>query len=257
MRVSFALISGSGLAWTPVKDPLRIPGVLAALRRAWEAQPDLTLTQLFGQLESRGIAWNSTDDETLTALTGLADDHPGRLADIPGAPDRTRVLVVTEQPAQRVTVDATRIAVRRSPAPGTRGRVPQPVVWTHHGIRRCAVGQPLVVLDSSDIPHHLGLVSSLTALEGTAAVDSLDGLRRRDLDGHVYLLELAGDEFAATTVLLDRTLWLYDIGRRDVRTDHLRWARLVSATVGEPLMVALQDGRTLRLAEVERVTVLE
>jgi len=240
-----------------VKDPLRIPGVLAALGRAWEAQPDLTLPQLYGQLESRGIAWNSTDDEVTTALDDLTADHPARLADIPGAPETTRVLVVTEQPDQRITVDGTRIAVRRAPAPGSHGRVPQPVIWTHHGIRRCTVGQPLVVLDSADIPHHLGLVAGLTAGSADPAPASLTGLRRRDLGGHVYLIELDGDELAGTTVLVDRTLWLYDIGRRDVRTDRLSWARLVAGDIGEPLVVALQDGRTLRLPEVTGITVLE
>lgn len=269
--VSFALITGGGLAWTPVKDPLRIPGVLDALRRAWEAQPDLTLPQLYGQLEARGIAWNSTDREVTTALAALSTEHPVRLADIPGAPDATRVLVITEQPDQRITLDGTRIAVRRTPAAGTHGRVPQPVVWTHHGIRRCTVGQPLVVLDTADIPHHLGLVASLTTVgtgggagtgpdgdaAGAATPNSLSGLRRRSLDGHVYLVELDGDEFAGTTVLVDRTLWLYDIGRRDVRTDHLSWSRLITAAVGEPLVVALQNGHTLRLPEVIGITVLE
>jgi hypothetical protein len=62
---------------------------------------------------------------------------------------------------------------------------------------------------------------------------------------------------AGTTVLVDRTLWLYDIGRRDVRTDRLSWARLIAGDIGEPLVVALQNGRTLRLPEVTGITVLE
>ena len=62
-----------------VKDPLRIPRVLDAVRSVWEAQPDLTLPQIYGILETRGIAWNSTDEEVVEVLDALASERPARL----------------------------------------------------------------------------------------------------------------------------------------------------------------------------------
>jgi hypothetical protein len=239
-----------------VKDPLRIPRVLETLSQAWESQPDLTLPQLYGVLESRGIGWNSTDDEVMDVLSALVAEKPSVLtADAPG-----RYLVETEQPSYRVTLDPWWTAVRPA-RQGPEAEAPQPVVWRHGGIRQCAVGQPLTVLSATGTVHRFGLVNRITVLTPEVeAIDSapdLSGLRQADLDDHVYLLRLAGDEHTGTTVLVDHALWVFDISRRQVRREKVRWSRLVSATVGSELVVNRPDGGLLRLPTVEQVTVLE
>lgn len=239
-----------------VKDPLRIPRVLETLAQAWESQPDLTLPQLYGVLESRGVGWNSTDEEVVDTLLALVAERPSLLtADSPG-----RYLVETEQPSYRVTLDPWWAAVR----PARRGpetEAPQPVVWRHGGIRRCAVGQPLTVLSAEGTVHRFGLVTRITVL--TTTVDSitdapdLGGLQREELDGHVYLLRLAGDEHAGTTVLVDHALWIFDVSRREVQRDRVPWTRLVSASVGTELVVERPNGGRMQLPVVEQITVLE
>lgn len=239
-----------------MKDPLRIPRVLETLSRVWEAQPDLTLPQLYGVLESRGIAWNSTDTEVEDALNDLAAERPlSAPGDAPG-----RYLVETEQPGYRVTLDPWWAAVRPQP-PAHRGAGPaQPVVWRHGGIRRCTVGQPLTVLSAEGTVHRFGLVNRISVLTSTADGPSwspdLSGLWIDDLDGHVYHLQLAGDDHAGTTVLVDRTLWVFDVSRRDLNRDRVRWSRLVSASVGSELVIERRGGPELRLPEVEKITVM-
>lgn len=87
-------------------DPTRIPAVTRLLRMAWEAQPGLTLPQVFGLLEARGIGWGSTDGEVRAALTGLLDEHPyqlrghsaadGPAADVPAATGATGAAATTD-----------------------------------------------------------------------------------------------------------------------------------------------------------------
>ncbi|MGP9723252.1 hypothetical protein ACT3SZ_04465 [Corynebacterium sp. AOP40-9SA-29] len=255
-----------------MKDPLRIPRVLETLSQAWERQPDLTLPQLYGVLESRGIGWNSSDEEVSDVLDALVAERPSRLtAEAPG-----RYLVETENPHHRITLDPWWAAVRPARA-GRTGRAqdataldgsardardaPQPTVWRHGGIRRCATGQPLSVLDADGTVHRFGLVTRISVLSPAVSsptdAPNLDGLTHDRLDGHVYLLRLAGDEFAGTTVLVDRSLWIFDVSRREVHRDKVRWSRLVSATVGAELVVERVGGELLRLPAVEQVTVLE
>lgn len=245
-----------------MKDPLRIPRVLEALSQAWEAQPDMTLPQLFGVLETRGIAWNSTDEEVLDVLSALNAERPLSLpSDAPG-----RYLVETEQPDYRVTLDPWWAAVRpslasRSSRPGPGTGPPQPAVWRHGGVRRCAVGQPLTVLSADGHAHRFGLVNRIAVLsrsaDGPLASPDLSGLRSGDLDGHVYHLQLAGDEQTGTSVLVDRSMWVFDVSRREVHRDRVRWSRLVSARVGSELVVDRRDGPSLRLPTVERITVMQ
>lgn len=256
-----------------VKDPLRIPRVLETLSQAWERQPDLTLPQLYGVLESRGIGWNSSDDEVTDVLDALVAERPSHLtSDAPG-----RYLVETENPQHRITLDPWWAAVR----PGRTGRTsrtqdataqdardardardaPQPTVWRHGGVRRCVPGQPLSMLDAEGTVHRFGLVTRISVLSPTVSsptdAPDLDGLTHDRLGGHVYLLRLAGDEFAGTTVLVDRSLWIFDVSRREVQRDKVRWSRIVSAAVGAELIVERHGGGLLHLPVVEQVTVLE
>lgn len=259
-----------------VKDPLRIPRVLETLSQAWERQPELTLPQLYGVLESRGIGWNSSDEEVTDVLDALVAERPSHLtAESPG-----RYLVETEDPHHRITLDPWWAAVR----PGRAGRTgrtsstsrtsrtqdgtaqdardaPQPTVWRHGGVRRCATGQPLSVLDAEGTVHRFGLVTRISVLSPAVSsptdAPDLDGLTHDRLGGHVYLLRLAGDEFAGTTVLVDRSLWIFDVSRREVHRDKVRWSRLVSAVVGAELTVERHGGGRMHLPVVEQVTVLE
>lgn len=52
-----------------MRDPARIPQMLAVLEVAWEDNPDLRLGQLLGNLD---VGYFTEDDETLTRLEGLA-----------------------------------------------------------------------------------------------------------------------------------------------------------------------------------------
>lgn len=254
-----------------VKDPRRIPEMVDALTRLWEARPDLTLTQLLSLLETHGAGWNATDAEALGVLRELTARTPANLRDIPGALTGTghdsrvagRYRVGTEDSTGRadqlITLCADRVAVRR--IPGSRSDAlhtyPQPVVWNHGGVRTCAVAHPLVISDSDGAPHHLGLVSSITVLATPgedAGISCLDGLTRSTLTatGAVHLLEL--DD---ATVLLDRTLRLFTTARRELHREQLRWTRLLTCSVGSPLRVALPDGGVRELPGLRRITPLE
>ena len=226
-----------------------------ALTRLWEARPDLTLTRLLGLLETHGAGWNATDAETLGVLRRLADETPATLGDPTG-----RYLVTTEnsagKPSQLVTIGAERVAVRRIPASRDIAvhDLPQPVVWDHSGVRTCTVARPLVILDAGGIAHHMGVVSSIRVLAAPGrdtAVTSLDGLRRRSLEG-VYLLELED-----AVLLLDRSAWIFTTGRRDLHRERMTWALLLDCTVGAPVRIALAGGEVRELPLLRQITVLE
>ncbi|RRQ12174.1 hypothetical protein [Corynebacterium bovis] len=324
-------------------DPTRIPAVTRLLRMAWEAQPGLTLPQVFGLLEARGIGWGSTDGEVRAALTGLLDEHPYQLrghsaavsaTDVPAAaaatgatgaagaadvpptgaaattdgalrpgtpPDEQpaplpgprdtpltgRFLVETEQPAHRVTVDPWHVGVRRTVAgtghrathqrsggrapdgtaaghapagPRPRGTgegstpaptaPPQPVAWRYRRIRACRAGEPLVVTDAEGIDHRLGLVARISVIDHTATpLTDLTGLRRDALADRTFLI-LFDD---GSTALVDRSLWVYEVGRRDISHRRLRWRRLSSAAVGAPLVVQQQGAAPATLGTVAEI----
>ena len=57
-------------------DPTRIDRTLAALRAAWEGQPDLPLGTLFGMLAVEGYGWGVSDDDLTARLESMAAVHP-------------------------------------------------------------------------------------------------------------------------------------------------------------------------------------
>ncbi|MCL8494528.1 hypothetical protein M5J06_10365 [Corynebacterium sp. B5-R-101] len=57
-------------------DPTRIDRTLAALRAAWEGQPDLPLGTLFGMLAAEGYGWGVPDAELTARLESMAAVHP-------------------------------------------------------------------------------------------------------------------------------------------------------------------------------------
>lgn len=62
-----------------MKDPSRIPPVVAQLQKVWEAQPDLALPTLLGILGNRGIGWGSTDEDLVEALNTMYTENPGEI----------------------------------------------------------------------------------------------------------------------------------------------------------------------------------
>lgn len=59
-----------------MKDPTRIAPLLDLLRDAWEAQPDLALSELWGILENRGIGWGAEDEQVAAELRALLREPP-------------------------------------------------------------------------------------------------------------------------------------------------------------------------------------
>ena len=57
-------------------DPTRIPKLIDALQRAWEGQPDLSLSALLGTLRNRGAEWGTSDEEVLEILNAMEAEHP-------------------------------------------------------------------------------------------------------------------------------------------------------------------------------------
>ncbi|MEL4165038.1 hypothetical protein MTQ16_09435 [Corynebacterium bovis] len=99
-------------------DPTRIPAVTRLLRMAWEAQPGLTLPQVFGLLEARGIGWGSTDGEVRAALTDLLDEHPYQLRGHSAAVSAADIPAAADVPAATDTTGAA-AAADAAPRPGT------------------------------------------------------------------------------------------------------------------------------------------
>lgn len=230
-------------------DPLRIPGVLAAVQRAWEGQPDLPLSTLFGILANRGIGWGADDEDLVRELEALARVHPGELPLIDGRVT-ARYLVHTESPAHRVLVDPWRIIVRR---PGVTA---QPGVWGYATVRRAFVGGPLVVTSADGIDHRLGVVSGISLLDDapTSALPILDGVTRRDLGDAVYLLTLDDD----STVLLSHGLERFVAGRRSLDVEERSWESVVTARPGEPLVVQPPGGGpVVEYAAVREILLVE
>ncbi|ANE03205.1 hypothetical protein [Corynebacterium crudilactis] len=243
-----------------MKDPSRIPQVLAQLQRVWEAQPDLTLPTLFGMLGNRGIGWGNTDEDLVEALLTLYRENPGEVrgyaaACAPMSEEvvRGRFLVETESPAFRVTVDPYRVSVRRI---NREQPAPQPGVWEFEKLRRCRSGEPLVITDTEGVEHRFGVVVRITLLNEnpTAEIESLTGVRRRKLGDKTY--QLIFDD--GDTALLNHGLELYQSSRRTVEQRSVKWDQLISATPGQTFKVQeTGSGAVMELGMLEKIIPLE
>lgn len=228
-------------------DPTRIPGVLDAVRRAWEGQPDLSLPTLFGVLANEGIGWGSTDEDLVTALAAMERTRPGFL---PRIDDRVtaRYLIRTESPTHRVTVDPWRAIVRSSGL--------QPVAWEYSRLRPASVGAPLVIADADGIDHRLGVIMSVTLLDDSPSefVADLGGLERELLGERTYLMRLADGE----VVLVGHRLHVVIAGRRELSTEDTTWQRLEQCRPGAPLRIRRPAGAGVReFGVVESILVVE
>lgn len=225
-------------------DPTRIPRVTAALQRAWEGQPDLTLGALMGVLTNRGIGWGSTDAEIVEELTRMEAEHPSLLDATPAHP----YLISTTAPGRLVTVTDGLVVVRDS----ERARA-MPALWRYDSLRRTGPGRPLVVRDAEGIEHRIGVVRLITRLDADAA-PSLRGLARGDIGGHMWLVALEG----GARVAVGRRIRVWEPGRRDVGYSAFSWQRVLEAREGEELVVApAGGGAPVTLGRVERCVLME
>lgn len=207
---------------------MRIPGVLDAVRRAWEGQPDLSLPTIFGVLANRGVGWGATDEDLIRELSSMERTHPGTLP-LVDARVTARFLLLTESPGHRVMVDPWRVVVRR---PGVSA---QPGLWNYATIRPAFVGSPLVVTSAEGIDHRLGVLSSITLLDDLPAptVPDLTGLRRRGMGETVHLITLTD----GATVVLSHGLDHFTAGRRRLEHESSSWESLPACRPGAPLVV--------------------
>lgn len=242
-----------------MKDPSRIPPVVAQLQKVWEAQPDLSLPTLLGILGNRGIGWGSSDEDLVAALNTMYVENPGEIRggsrstdpeqEVPG-----RFLVETESPAYRITVDPFRVSVRRI----ARGphRPLQPGVWEFQEVRRCRSGEPLVITDAEGIDHRLGVVVRITLLNDSPDSDTkiLNKLRRREVGDKVYYLHFENGD----TALLNHGLEIYQASRRSLEQRSVKWDQLITATPGQALTLKeTGSGKILEFGVLERIIPLE
>lgn len=231
-----------------MQDPTRIDSTLAAVRAAWEGQPELSLPTLFAMLSTRGIGWGTSDEDLVAALAELSALHPPSLPLADGKVSHP-FLILTEEPAQRVTVDPTRVFVRR---PGTDL---QPVMWRYNSIRPTGPGRTLVIADDEGIEHRLGVVTTMTRLDPAALeVGELDGVCRREIGERVIMArtrpEGATEKDGESTVLIDHGVHVYTTRRREIIRADYRWEKIVSCGIGKALILSIPGARTVDLGQV-------
>jgi len=132
----------------------------------------------------------------------------------------------------------------------------QPVAWEYSRLRPAAVGAPLVIADADGIDHRLGVISSITLIDGDPVeyVDDLSGLGRAGLGDRMYLVRLADDAL----VLVGHRLHVVVAGRRELSTEDATWDALVECRPGAVLRIRRPAGAGIReLGVVESILVVE
>ena len=229
-------------------DPTRIDRTLAALRVAWEGQPDLPLGTLFGMLAAEGYGWGVPDDELTARLEAMAAVHPPLVPLDEHLITEGLWLVVT--PSHRVTLTpkapnasssdistqalAGCTAVVR-PTASREGQRGQPVAWQVSALRPVGPGRPLVIADNEGFEHRFGVVESVTRLREDYR--SLSGLKRRSVGDRAWFIRTDTE-----TILLDHGLHIIERKNRElIRTD-FSWHRIEEGEVGSPFRVHLSRG---------------
>lgn len=228
-----------------VHDPTRIPGVIQALQRAWEGQPDLTLAQLVGVLQNRGMGWATTDPEALELLRSLESKHPSLIDASPSS----HILITTTAPDNLVTLTDGHVVVRSAADPGR-----MPALWPFSTARRIGPGLPLIITDEEGIDHRLGVTTLVSRVDASSA-PALRNLRRSETGGARWLVELAD---GARAVVGQRIRTWEPRGRRDVLQQVLAWEAISSCAPGEEFAFTRAGGAPpVHLGRVERVLLLE
>lgn len=211
-----------------MKDPTRIPAVLAALRTAWEGQPDLELSELWGILQNRCVSWGTTDEQLVEILAQVSAEHPNHLV----ADAQHLAVIDTVEPRRRVSVAGEWVVVR---GPGL-----VPSAWRFSTLRSSAVGAPLVITNIDGVDVRFGVIT---------------GIRRHPMPSPPR--ELSPGDGTWAVLLEDGSLTMcghvvdiYRKGRRDVTVTQLRPQRYV--LLGEKLVV---DGEVV--GSVDKVIAVE
>ena len=241
---------------------------MAELQAVWEAQPNQTLPLLIHQLQAAGMSVTSTDDDFRELLRAQLAIRPNSLS----ATDLSEnaYIVETENPTRRILIAHNSVAIlplsgssayaarpstraRRSNPPVARSdprnassnlsiSALQPTAWQFSSVRACRVSQPLVLLDSDNIPHHLGIVASITVADFPAnyadiSTGLLPAIRSNDSAGSPWNLEqptsfkdLANQEWLfrlndGTLILLGRWLVVFALNRRELSTITHSWVQ--------------------------------
>lgn len=241
-------------------DPTRIDRTLAALRAAWEGQPDLPLGTLFGMLAAEGYGWGVPDDELTARLEAMAAVHPPLVLLDANLVAEGLWLVVTSshrvtlmaKPAAPITTDQTseatsKAVVRPFSRGGQRG---QPVAWTVSALRPVGPGRPLVIADAEGFEHRFGVVESVTRLHEDHR--NLNGLKRRTVGDRVWFIRTG-----AETIILDHGLHIVERQNRElIRTD-FSWHRIEDGEVGKPFRVQLSRGTLHTFGCIEELILAE
>lgn len=233
-----------------MKDPTRIPIVIDALQRAWEAQPDLELATLWGLLENRGVGWGSGDDEVLTHLRDLLRLHPPVLRT--GELSGKLAIVETESPRRRITLDSVdaRVTVRAF------DEEIRPTTWTGATIRRLTAGTPLVLTDPDGIDHRLGIVRSMHVLERPDSVN-LGGRSRHSMGDSVYGVLLTRDDNAQEVgdfAVVGHAVDVQSVGRRTVAVERVRFSHIKSCAAGSDFRLSpASGGPEINLGQIRAV----
>ncbi|AKK10329.1 hypothetical protein [Corynebacterium uterequi] len=226
-----------------MKDPTRIPGIMADLTSLWEAQPDLTLAQVWGQLESRGLSAASTDEDVRALLAQARADYPVNTGAVPTRPLHLR----TVEPQRQVTLTPTAAGQVRVTVRDPRTAV-LPATWLAASVVRGRVSGPLVIDGGEGTHHRLGIITGIRALP---AVDVPHGAWiTPERFGHVLVgVEVkAQDSHDSELVLIRRReATVYHSHRRETDVSTHRWHRLAALRLGEPLVLELAGGRRLTL----------
>ena len=250
-------------------DPTRIDRTLAALRAAWEGQPDLPLGTLFGMLAAEGYGWSVPDDELTARLLSMAAVHPPLVPLDDHLITEGLWLVIT--PSHRVTLTPSALSavpvakaltefseaqisrpgcmavVRSVSKEGQRG---QPVAWQVSALRPVGPGRPLVLADTEGFEHRFGVIESVSRLREDSR--SLTGLKRRSVGDRVWFIRTDTE-----TILLDHGLHLIERKNRElIRTD-LSWHRIEESEVGSAFRVHLSRGTVHTFGVIKELILAE
>ncbi|KGM18062.1 hypothetical protein [Corynebacterium auriscanis] len=245
-----------------MKDPTRIPQLIAELQSVWEALPDVPFAQLVHQLQAAGMSITSTDDDVRELFQRQLCAHPSALDQ--SALANRAFIVQTESPSRRIILSRSSVAVvpvagssayisrslnraekltpikeaRASTHPVNKHdeHVLHPTVWQFCSIRTCRVSSPLVLLDANGISHHLGVVTSI-AVAGfpaehadiaTSSVETLCGALQGAMPVTPQLLDNQEWLIRCTDgslVLLGRWLVVFSFRRRTLSSSAHPWTR--------------------------------
>ena len=223
-------------------DPTRIPSIVRALERTWEGQPDLSLAQLIGVLQNRGLGWGTTDDEAVALLAAIEREHPS-LIDATSGPHT----ITTINPPHHVTITDGYVVVRSGADPER-----MPAVWRMAGMRKAGPGLPLVIRDGEGAEHRLGVVSLVTRMEG--APEASIRMARSDVGNRRWLVQF--DDDARAVVGQRIRIWRGE--RRAVVSERVAWSEILRCEPGAEMEIApAGGGKPLTLGRVKLVLELE